>query len=87
MYINGELVGLSGKVADNRQDHKGQAAPYKVYFTNTQSEMDIMLHVSNFDTSKSPIINKRISFGTASAMTHHQLITALSLSTIVVMLI
>lgn len=46
-----------------------------------------MLHVSNFDTSKSPIINKRISFGTASAMTHHQLITGLSLSTIVVMLI
>ncbi|MEK3729726.1 MULTISPECIES: hybrid sensor histidine kinase/response regulator [Lysinibacillus] len=87
LYINGELVGQSGKVADNRQDHKGQAAPYTVYFTNTHSEINIMLHVSNFDTSKSPIINKRISFGTASAMTHHQLITGLSLSTIVVMLI
>lgn len=87
LYINGKLVGKSGKVADNAEDHEGQAAPYTVYFTNTQSEINLILHVSNFDTPTSPIINKRILFGTASAMTHHQLIVGLSLSTIVVMLI
>ncbi len=87
LYINGKLVGKSGKVADNAEDHEGQAAPYTVYFTNTQSEINLILHVSNFDTPTSPIINKRILFGTALAMTHHQLIVGLSLSTIVVMLI
>ena len=66
---------------------KVKSAPYTVYFTNTQSEINLILHVSNFDTPTSPIINKRILFGTASAMTHHQLIVGLSLSTIVVMLI
>lgn len=87
LYINGKLVGQSGKVADNAADHEGQAAPYTIYFTNAQPEIDIMLQLSNFDTPSSPIINKRVLFGTASAMTHHQLIVGLSLSTIVVMLI
>ncbi|WP_155592547.1 ATP-binding protein [Lysinibacillus cavernae] len=87
LYINGELVGQSGKVANNAQDHKGHASPYTVYFTDEQLEIDIVIHISNFDTFKNPIINKKISFGTASAMTHHQLITGLSLSIIVVMLL
>lgn len=87
LYINGKLVGQSGKVASNPQSHRGQAAPYTVYFTNVQSEMDLVLHVSNFDTSESPTISKRVLFSSATAMIHHQQVTKLSLATISIMLI
>ncbi|WP_286926571.1 MULTISPECIES: hybrid sensor histidine kinase/response regulator [Lysinibacillus] len=87
LYINGKLVGQSGKVASNPQSHRGQAAPYTIYFTNEQSEMDLVLHVSNFDTSESPTISKRVLFSSASAMIHHQQVTKLSLATISIMLI
>jgi len=87
LYINGKLVGQSGKVASNPQSHRGQAAPYTVYFTNVQSEMDLVLHVSNFDTSENPTISKRVLFSSATAMTHHQQVTKLSLATISIMLI
>ncbi|MDM5246107.1 ATP-binding protein [Lysinibacillus sp. G4S2] len=87
LYINGELVGQSGKVATDSTSHKGQAAPYTVYFTNEQPEIDLILHVSNFDTPASPIITKRVLFSSASAMAHHELITDISLTTISVMLV
>jgi len=87
LYINGKLVGQSGKVASDSQNHKGQAAPYTVYFTNEQSKIDLVLHVSNFDTSENPTISKRVLFSSATAMTHHQQVTKLSLATISIMLI
>lgn len=87
LYINGKLVGQSGKVASNPKSHRGQAAPYTVYFTNEQSEIDLVLHVSNFDTSESPTISKRVLFSSATAMIHHQQVTKLSLATISIMLI
>ncbi|MFJ6210414.1 ATP-binding protein [Lysinibacillus sp. NPDC092081] len=87
LYINGKLVEQSGKVATNSRSHKGQAAPYTLYFTNEQPEIDIILHVSNFDTSISPTIDKRILFGSASAIEHHQMINDLSLATISITLI
>lgn len=87
LYINGKLVGQSGKVASSPQSHRGQAAPYTVYFTNEESEIDLVLHVSNFDTSESPTISKRVLFSSATAMMHHQQVTQLSLATISIMLI
>ncbi|MED3804246.1 ATP-binding protein [Lysinibacillus xylanilyticus] len=87
LYINGKLVDQSGKVATDSQNHKGQAAPYTLYFTNKQPEIDIILHVSNFDTSISNSIDKRILFGSASAIEHHQMINDLSLATISIILI
>ncbi|MGE8000780.1 ATP-binding protein [Lysinibacillus sp. NPDC093190] len=87
LYINGKLVEQSGKVATDSHSHKGQAAPYTLYFTNEQPEIDLILHVSNFDTSISPTIDKRILFGSASAIEHHQMINYLSLATISITLI
>ena len=87
LYINGELAGQSGKVATDSNNHKGQAAPYTVYFTNEQPEIDLILHVSNFDTPASPIIAKRVLFSSAPAMAHHEIITDLSLTAISVMLV
>ncbi|MGE7091125.1 hybrid sensor histidine kinase/response regulator [Lysinibacillus sp. NPDC048646] len=87
LYVNGKLVGQSGTVATDANIHKGQAAPYTVYFTEKESEIDILLQVSNFDTPVNTVINKRISFTSASAMTHYQTITKLSLATISVIII
>lgn len=87
LYINGKLVEQSGKVATDSHNHKGQAAPYTLYFTNEQPEIDLVLHVSNFDTSVSSNIDKRVLFGSASAMAHHQMINDLSLATISITLI
>ncbi|MGE7691643.1 ATP-binding protein [Lysinibacillus sp. NPDC097214] len=87
LYINGKLVEQSGTVATDPHSHKGQTAPYTFYFTNEQPEIDLLLHVSNFDTSAGPIIDKRILFGSAAAMANHQLINNLSLATISITLL
>lgn len=87
LYINGKLAGQSGMVSTNPSTHKGQAAPYTVYFTEEQSEIDVILHVSNFDTPSNLVIDKRLSFSSASAMMHHQFITQLSLVAIAMLLI
>lgn len=87
LYINGKLVEQSGTVATDSQNHQGQAAPYTFYFTNEQPEIDLILHVSNFDTSAGPVIDKRILFGSAAAMAHQQMINNLSLATISIALI
>ncbi|MGE6513822.1 hybrid sensor histidine kinase/response regulator [Lysinibacillus sphaericus] len=87
LYVNGRLLGKSGEVATNLNSHKGQAAPYTVYFTEKESEIELLLQVSNFDTPADAVINKRISFTSASAMTHYQTITELSLTTISVIII
>ncbi len=87
LYINGKLVEQSGTAATDSHSHKGQAASYTHYFTNEKPEIDLILHVSNFDTSVSPTINKRILFGSAAAMEHHQMINIVSLATISITLL
>lgn len=87
LYINGKLVEQSGTIATDSHSHQGQAAPYILYFTNEQPEIDLVLHVSNFDTSAGPIIDKRILFGSASAIENHQIINDLSLAIISITLI
>ncbi|MFJ7668692.1 ATP-binding protein [Lysinibacillus sp. NPDC097195] len=87
LYINGKLVGQSGVVSTNASEHQGQAAPYTVYFTEEQPVIDVILHVSNFDTPSNAVITKRLSFSSAPAMMHHQLITQLSLVFIAMLLI
>jgi len=87
MYMNGKLVGQSGVVSTNAIIHKGQAAPYTVYFTEEQSEIDVLLYVSNFDTPSNVAITKRLTFSSAPAMMHYQFITQLSLVFISMLLI
>ncbi len=87
LYINGKLVGQSGEVSTDASTHKGQAVPYTVFFTEEQPEIDVILHVSNFDTPSNALITKRLSFSSAAAMTHYQLITELALVAISMLLI
>jgi len=87
LYLNGKLVEQSGKVATDLHSHQGQAAPYTHYFINEQPEIYLILHVSNFDTSISPTIDKKIWFASASAMTHQQIISNLSIATISITLL
>ncbi|MBG9456866.1 hypothetical protein ABE61_23520 [Lysinibacillus sphaericus] len=87
LYLNGKLVEQSGKVATDSHSHHGQVATYTHYFTNEQPELDIILHISNFDTTISPTINKKIWFTSASAMAHQQIINNLSFAIISITLL
>lgn len=87
LYINGKLVGQSGKVGADARTHKGQAAPYTVFFSEEQREIELLLQVSNFDIPTDAIITKRILFSSADAMMHRQHIVNISLTSVSVILI
>ncbi|MFJ7951497.1 ATP-binding protein [Lysinibacillus sp. NPDC096418] len=87
LYVNGKLLGQSGHVGTNADAHKGQAAPYTVYFSADTQEIDLNLQVSNLDTPKDALITKQISFSTAKAMMHKQKIIEISLASISIILI
>ncbi|MBO1005716.1 hybrid sensor histidine kinase/response regulator [Pseudogracilibacillus auburnensis] len=87
LYINGILEAESGNVADNNWQHKGKDIPNSVYFTSEQHEIDIILHLSNFDTPESIGINKTIKFGTAEAVQYEQNVMKNLIASIVVILI
>ncbi|MEG0258326.1 MAG: ATP-binding protein [Lysinibacillus sp.] len=87
LYVNGKLVGQSGEVGANTNAHKGQAAPYTVYFSKDQQEIELLLQVSNFDTPTDAIITKRILFSSANAMMTRQHIIGIALTSVSVILL
>jgi len=66
IYINGELIGKSGKVASEEKNHLGSNIPYTVTFKPNSSEIDIMIQVSS-NRFNSGIV-KPIRFGTEDAI-------------------
>lgn len=87
LFINGELKGESGKVANNLNDHIGKDEPYTAYFTTNQKDIDLVLQVSNFDTIENIGINKSIKFGSAEAMLKEQNFTKTLVTGMVVVLL
>lgn len=49
LYVNGTLVGKSGVVSNLPSTHKGEGTPYIATFPVTSNELDIIIHISNFD--------------------------------------
>lgn len=86
LYVNGQLLYESGIVGTNKGMHKGKNEPYLVTFSEQSQELDIILHVSNFDTDQSISINKHVHFGTATNMTKRQGIADLSFIAVSVIL-
>ncbi|MCJ8008825.1 ATP-binding protein [Lederbergia wuyishanensis] len=68
LYINGHLKDQSGKVAADEYNHIGKGNPYVASFSLENNEIDIMLQVSNFDTTKGIAISHPIKFGTSKAI-------------------
>lgn len=72
LYINGQFKGGSGTVSDNKEDHVGKGSPYVVSFSVENNEIDIVLHISNFDTSYGIAVKNPIKFGSSEAMAKKQ---------------
>ncbi len=87
LFIDGELKGKSGEVADHPTQHIGKDIPYTVYFTTDKKEMDIILYVSNFDTVENIGIHKSIKFGSAEAISKEQDFIKILLTGMVVVLL
>lgn len=68
LFINGQLTDQSGEVAADEDGHNGKGNPYVVSFSAEDNEIDIMLQVSNFDTSEGIAVSSPIKFGTSNAI-------------------
>ncbi|MFC5591732.1 ATP-binding protein [Sporosarcina soli] len=87
LFINGHLKGESGVVATDIDRHQGKGNPYVVSFFAKKNKIDIVLHVSNFDTSQGIAINKSIKFGTHDAIAKEQHFTDILMAGIVITLL
>lgn len=66
IYINGELVSGTGKVAKTKHQYEPKNIPYTTYFTLEETnEIDLIIQVANYDDSNSGGIVHSIKFGLA----------------------
>lgn len=72
LYINGHLKEQSGIVSSDKSQHKGKGNPYLATFNIDDNEIDIMLQVSNFDTTKGISVSKPFKFGSLKAITNNK---------------
>lgn len=49
LYVDGRLVGHSGKPAADPERYMARAVPYSASFSTNRSEIEIVLHIANFD--------------------------------------
>lgn len=68
LFVNGHLKEQSGNVATDAADHRGKGHPYTVSFLAENDEINIMLQVSNFDTTESITMSNPIKFGSSKAI-------------------
>ncbi|WP_313801517.1 ATP-binding protein [Cytobacillus sp.] len=66
VYVNGQLIGQTGKPATNLEDHYGNNMPYIGTFKPVDNEIDVVIHVSS-NAKKGGII-KSIRIGTIEAI-------------------
>ncbi len=64
LYVNGHLIERSGTVSTEDSSHVGQGNPYLVSFSPRNHEIELMLQVSNFDTTAGISVGSPIKFGT-----------------------
>ncbi|MNW39511.1 Sensory/regulatory protein RpfC [compost metagenome] len=68
LYINGELLHEMGHPTETKELNKAVSIPYTTAFHTNSKEIDIMLHVSNFQASEAGGFTNSIKFGTTSAV-------------------
>lgn len=83
LFINGQLVEQSGTVANTKGSHKGLDIPYTTFFEASQNEIDIILQVSNFDTTENVGISKSITFGSAKSISRRDELNQTSVTFII----
>ena len=63
LYVNGHLRDHSGIVAASEDKHVGKGNPYVTTFPIDSNEVEVVLQVSNFDTSQGISLGSPIKFG------------------------
>ena len=87
LFINGILLGESGKVSTDKEHHQGNGNPYTVSFSPESKEINIVLQVSNFDTEKGIAIKKPIKFSSADALAKANRLESFLLNGLVIVLL
>ncbi|WP_203363587.1 ATP-binding protein [Bacillus sp. REN10] len=72
LFINGRPIAQAGEVAKTSGQHKGQYSSYTAFFATNQSEIELVMQVSNFDTPEKASIKKSIKFGSAASIIDEQ---------------
>lgn len=68
VYIDGELVSTYGHPDVAKDQSKGEHGPFSVLFPTNNREIELMIHVSNYDVSMRGGITKSINIGTSDAI-------------------
>ncbi|MFD1927803.1 ATP-binding protein [Sporosarcina siberiensis] len=74
IFINGRKVAEQGRVAERADRSIQDFRPISVTIDGKTKEIDLIIHVSNFDSSRSGGIVKSIKFGKVSSVNKAQLI-------------
>ncbi|MGG4145801.1 ATP-binding protein [Paenibacillus algorifonticola] len=87
LFVNGRSVSKLGQPSENPQEHIGKMYPFIASVEHT-NEMNLVLHISNYDFPEGGGITKPIKFGTFAAVQREDhLLIAMQLSvTIIYML-
>ncbi|MBM7591398.1 ATP-binding protein [Brevibacillus fulvus] len=68
VYVNGRLVGGSGKPGESPEQNFARNVPYTVSFTSDKSELDLVVQVANYDHDRRGGITTSLKMGTAEAI-------------------
>lgn len=71
IYVNGDLIAESGEIATAPEKYKGALGPYTVFFQPHRKDLELIIHVANFDPAYFGGIAKPITFGTAIAVNNN----------------
>lgn len=76
LYINGQLVGESGRPSASPDEYEPERLPHTVTFTTETEYVDIVIHVANYDNHRYGGIVQPIEFGTDEAIMKRTFISA-----------
>lgn len=68
VFINGQKVMELGRVGEDSESAKSDFRPVEVSLENHETEIDLLIHVSNYNLIYPAGITKAIKFGTSSAI-------------------
>ncbi|WP_202128901.1 ATP-binding protein [Paenibacillus dendrobii] len=75
VFVNGRSLKKMGEPAADKKTYQARVVPYTVYFSTDKSEIDLMLHVANFDNPREGGIFQPIKFGFDKKVNFSQLFT------------
>ncbi|MBD0383611.1 hybrid sensor histidine kinase/response regulator [Paenibacillus sedimenti] len=73
IYVNGHLLASNGQSAASRELHQARNTPYSVYFKEKGNQIELIMHVSNYEYSRGGGIVGSLKFGTADAIERESL--------------